>query len=215
MIVTNTDIIHWLEKVSAILTEQAAYLSELDSPIGDADHGVNVARGFQCAAEQLPKLADSDIGTIMKSAANALISKAGGASGLLYGNFFMRAAMVAAGKHSLSPTELAQVFRAGCDGIIQRGRAEPGDKTMLDAWLPALVALETVLAERDDLLAGLAACRSAAQEGMTATISLRARKGRASYLGERSVGHQDPGATSTYLILNVLYQTLAESQPAD
>lgn len=215
MIVTKTHIIRWLQKSAAVLTEHAAYLTELDSPIGDADHGVNVARGFNCAVEQLPGADDSDIGAIMKSAANALISKAGGASGLLYGSFFTRAAIFAAGKHSLNATELAQMLRLGCAGIIQRGRPEPGDKTMLDAWLPALAALEAALTERDDLAAALAACSAAAEAGMKATIPMRARKGRASYLGERSIGHQDPGATSSYLILNALYVTLAESQPVD
>jgi dihydroxyacetone kinase-like protein len=215
MIVTTTHVIRWLEKTAATLSEQAAYLTELDSPIGDADHGVNMARGFNCTAEQLPDLAGSDMGVILKSAASALISKAGGASGLLYGNFFLRSALFAAGKQSLSAAEFAQMLRAGCQGVIQRGRPEPGDKTMIDAWLPALAALDGALTQSDDLVAALAACCAAAEDGMKETIPMRAHKGRASYLGERSIGHQDPGATSTFLILKALYETLAESQSVD
>lgn len=210
MIIEKTHIIRWLELSAAVLNENKAYLTELDSPIGDADHGSNVARGFGQIVEKLPTVADKDLGVILKNAAMTVMSAVGGASGLLYGNFFMRASMVAAGKDALTEAELVQMLESGRDGIVQRGRAELGDKTMIDAWTPALAALSATLAASADFSAALAACVVAAEQGMKATIPMQARKGRASYLGERSIGHQDPGATSTHMILDALRRALAE-----
>ena len=204
MTLTKTHLITWLENAAKVLDENKAYLTELDSPIGDADHGTNIARGFKTMVEKLPTVADKDIGAIFKLMAMTLMSAVGGASGLLYGNFFMKAAAVANGKEALAPTEVVAVFTAGKDGIVQRGRAEVGDKTMIDAWTPALDALQRAVDEGQPLADALQATAAAAETGMKATIPLQARKGRASYLGERSIGHQDPGATSTYLLLKEL-----------
>jgi dihydroxyacetone kinase-like protein len=204
MTLTKTHIITWLEQSAQVFDKNKAYLTELDSPIGDADHGTNIARGFKAMAEKLPTVADKDIGAIFKLMAMTLMSAVGGASGLLYGNFFMKAAAAANRKDELTPAEVVAVFVAGTDGIIQRGRAAVGDKTMIDAWTPALDALQRAVAAGQPVADALQATAGAAEAGMKATIPLQARKGRASYLGERSVGHQDPGATSTYLLLDTL-----------
>lgn len=208
MTLTKTQIITWLEQSAQVLDANKAYLTELDSPIGDADHGTNIARGFKTMVEKLPTVADQDIGAIFKLMAMTLMSAVGGASGLLYGNFFMKAAAATNGKAELTPAEVAAVFTAGKDGIVQRGRAEVGDKTMIDVWVPALDALQRAVDAGQPLADALQATAVAAESGMKATIPLQARKGRASYLGERSVGHQDPGATSTYLLLKTLATTV-------
>jgi len=204
MTLTKTHIITWLEQSAKVLDENKAYLTELDSPIGDADHGTNIARGFKAMVEKLPTVIDKDIGAIFTLMAMTLMSAVGGASGLLYGNFFMKASVAANGKEELTLAEVVTIFTAGRDGIIQRGRAEPGDKTMIDAWNPALEALQSAINGGQSLADALVATATAAEAGMNATTPLQARKGRASYLGERSIGHQDPGATSTYLLLNQL-----------
>ncbi|MEZ4680113.1 MAG: dihydroxyacetone kinase subunit DhaL [Caldilineaceae bacterium] len=209
MTLTKSQIITWLEQSAQVLDENKAYLTELDSPIGDADHGTNIARGFKTMVEKLPTVADKDIGAIFKLMAMTLMSAVGGASGLLYGNFFMKAAAAANGKVELTPTDVVAVFTAGRDGIVQRGRAEVGDKTMIDAWTPALDALQRAVDAGQSLSDALHATATAAEAGMKATIPLQARKGRASYLGERSIGHQDPGATSTYLLLNELAKVVS------
>jgi dihydroxyacetone kinase-like protein len=208
MTITKTHIIIWLERSAAVLEQNKAYLTELDSAIGDADHGTNIARGFNAIVTKLPTVADKDIGAICKMVAMTLMSTVGGASGLLYGNFFIKAAAFATGKEELSAAELLQLLEEGKTGIVQRGRAELGDKTMIDAWSPALVAFRTRLAEDEDLTQALQACVAGAEQGMKATIPLQAKKGRASYLGERSIGHQDPGATSTVMILKALSSVL-------
>lgn len=210
MTLTKTHIITWLERAALILDENKAYLTELDSPIGDADHGANIARGFKAIAEKLPTVADKDIGAILKMVAMTLMSAVGGASGLLYGNFFMKASTIANGKEELTPEDAIALFTAGRDGIIQRGRAEVGDKTMIDAWTPAIDALADAVSNNQTLKEALQATADAAEGGMKATTPLQARKGRASYLGERSIGHQDPGATSTYLLLNELAQVVQQ-----
>jgi dihydroxyacetone kinase-like protein len=190
------------------MSENKTYLTELDSPIGDADHGINMDRGFRKVLEKLPDVADKDIGNILKTTGMTLISSVGGASGPLYGTFFMRGGMAVDAKEELTGEDLATMLQAGFDGIVQRGRAQAGDKTMVDAWIPALKALHDGLATGDDEMAALSASVSAAEQGMKDTIPLQARKGRASYLGERSIGHQDPGATSSYLMLKALLDAL-------
>ncbi|RMG97373.1 MAG: dihydroxyacetone kinase subunit L [Chloroflexi bacterium] len=210
MVVTKPQIVRWLEKVAAVLDENKEYLTQLDSAIGDADHGINMSRGFGKVMEKLPGVADKDIGNILKTTGMTLISSVGGASGPLYGTFFMRSGMAMAAKEELSDQDLYQLLKAGVDGIVQRGRAQPGDKTMYDAWLPALEAMKNKLEDGADLLAALKTAVAAAEQGMKNTIPMQAKKGRASYLGERSIGHQDPGATSSYLILNALLETLQE-----
>lgn len=204
MTVTKQNIISWLQACAAVLEENRAYLTELDSAIGDADHGTNIARGFIIVAKQVTEHHEKNIGDLLKTASMAIMSKVGGASGMLYGNFFMKAAVVAKDKKVLTADELAILLEEGLAGIIARGRADPGDKTMVDAWTPAIDAFKAKLASGKGLNDALQDSARAAKEGMKSTIPLQARKGRASYLGERSIGHQDPGATSTYLIIQAL-----------
>lgn len=210
MSVTRDQIVTWLEKTAAVLIENKEYLTQLDSAIGDADHGINMVRGFNKVMEKLPSVADKDIGNILKTTGMTLISSVGGASGPLYGTFYLRAGMAVMAKEELSDEDLHKMLQAGVDGVVQRGRAELEDKTMVDAWSPAMAALQTAVADNNNTITAVQAAVNAAEKGMKDTIPLQARKGRASYLGERSIGHQDPGATSTYLILNALLETLQE-----
>lgn len=207
--ITTSAIETWLQRAAAVLDENKGYLTDLDAAIGDADHGVNIARGFGAVVQKLAAQPGQSLGALFKMAGMTLMSTVGGASGMLYGNFFLKAAGVAGDRHELTDAELLAVLEAGRDGIIQRGRAELGDKTMIDAWTPALTALRAALDANQSPVAAFDACAAAAEAGMRGTIPLLARKGRASYLGERSIGHQDPGATSTYLILRTLAETLA------
>ena len=211
MAVTKKQIVHWLENTAAVLYENKEYLTQLDSPIGDADHGINMNRGFQKVLEKLPSLADTDIGNILKTSGMALISSVGGASGPLYGTFFMRSGTALASKEELSNADLFKLFQAGVEGMVQRGRPQLGDKTMYDVWAPVLESMQQALADGHDTVTFLRLATAAAEQGMKDTIPLQARKGRASYLGERSIGHQDPGATSSYLILNALLETVENS----
>lgn len=206
--VTKAQIVKWLEITASVLAENKDYLTELDSPIGDADHGTNMDRGFKKVMEKLPTITDKDIGNILKTTGMTLISSVGGASGPLYGTFFMRSGMAVIAKEELSNDDLFQLLKAGVDGVVQRGRAQLEDKTMFDAWSPALNALEAAIANGQDTISAMETAVAAAEQGMKDTIPLLARKGRASYLGERSIGHQDPGATSTYLMLNALLDVL-------
>lgn len=209
MSITKAQIIQWLEKAATALNENKAYLTELDAAIGDADHGTNMARGFKAVVEKLPSVADKDIGAILKTTGMTLMSSVGGASGPLYGAFFLRAASVAPDKTELSGEELVKLLEDGMNGIAQRGRALVGDKTMIDAWALAVTAAQGALREGKAVVETVQACVAAAEQGMQATIPLQAKKGRASYLGERSMGHQDPGATSTYLLLQALLDALS------
>jgi dihydroxyacetone kinase-like protein len=206
--ISKEQIVRWLESTAAVLNENAAYLTQLDSPIGDADHGTNMDRGFKKVMEKLPTVADKDIGNILKTVGMTLISSVGGASGPLYGTFFMRGGMAADAKEELTNGDMVELLQAAVDGVIQRGRAQLGDKTMIDALLPALAALKSGTESGKGVVAAIADAVAAAEQGMKDTIPLQARKGRASYLGERSIGHQDPGATSSFLILNALLTTL-------
>lgn len=208
MVLTRDQIIQWLDETADVLAENKAYLTELDSPIGDADHGINMDRGFKKVKEKLPSVADKDIGNILKTTGMTLISSVGGASGPLYGTFFMRGGMAVDAKEELTGDDLVTMLQAGVDGVVQRGRAQPGDKTMIDAWTPAMKALRAEMEGGAGTLAALKAAVAAAKQGMKDTIPLVARKGRASYLGERSAGHQDPGATSSYLLLNALLEII-------
>jgi dihydroxyacetone kinase-like protein len=211
MAITRDQVVTWLEKTAAALIANKQYLTDLDSPIGDADHGINMARGFNKVLEKLPTVADQDIGNILKTVGMTLISSVGGASGPLYGTFYMRAGTAVMSKAELSDDDLYQMLQAGVEGVVQRGRAQLEDKTMYDAWFPALAALKAAIQAGDDTLTALEKTITAAEQGMKATIPLQARKGRASYLGERSIGHQDPGATSTHFILKALLETVQGS----
>ncbi len=206
--VTRDQIVRWLEATAVVMQDNKEYLTQLDAAIGDADHGINMARGFNKVVEKLPTVADKDIGNILKTIGMTLISSVGGASGPLYGTFFMRSGMALASIEELSDEDLFKMLKSGVEGIVQRGRAQLEDKTMFDAWSPALDAMEAALAEGKDTKAVLQTAVAAAEQGMKNTIPLQARKGRASYLGERSIGHQDPGATSSYLMLKTLLDTL-------
>jgi len=209
--VTKKQVVRWLENTATVLHENKEYLTELDSPIGDADHGINMDRGFQKVLEKLPSVADTDIGNILKTTGMVLISSVGGASGPLYGTFFMRGGAAVLSKEELSNDDLFKLLQAAVEGVVQRGRPQLGDKTMYDAWAPALESVQQALANGHDTLTLLRLATAAAEQGMKDTIPLQARKGRASYLGERSIGHQDPGATSSYLILNALLETVENS----
>ncbi|MEL7036114.1 MAG: dihydroxyacetone kinase subunit DhaL [Cyanobacteria bacterium J06592_8] len=208
MTVTKDKIINWLQSIATIIEQNKDYLTELDAAIGDADHGINMNRGFQKVITQLPTVADKDIGTILKTVSLNLISSIGGASGPLYGTFFLKASVAVSGKQALTETDMSALLTAGLDGIIQRGKANLGDKTMLDALSPAVATFNQAVDSGSDTIAALEQAVLAAENGMKQTIPLVAKKGRASYLGERSVGHQDPGATSVYLILKTLWKTL-------
>ena len=201
MSVGKQELVAWIESLQRVYSENRQRLTELDSAIGDADHGINMDRGFTAVASALASNAAPDIRSLLQTVATVLISSVGGASGPLYGTFFLRASAACAGKVELDAASVVSLFRAGVEGVRQRGKAEPGDKTMVDALEPALAAMQKALAENDSLGAILAAGATAAEEGMRSTIAMQARKGRASYLGPRSVGHQDPGATSSWLLI--------------
>jgi dihydroxyacetone kinase-like protein len=192
-----------------VLKENREYLIELDSAIGDADHGANMARGFNAVMTKMPDVTDKDIGTIAKTVGMTLLSTVGGAGGPLYGTFYLQIGMKSAGKMELSLEDWAIALEAAVDGIVMRGKAELGDKTMVDALTPAVNSLKDSLNGNSPIGEALQASADAAKQGMVETIPMVAKKGRASYLGERSAGHQDPGATSSYLILQVAADTWA------
>lgn len=211
MPITTEDTIRWIRQVAQVLHENRDYLTELDSKIGDADHGINMDRGFRAVGEKLPQAAGADIGAILKTVGSTLVSTVGGASGPLYGTAFLRAGMATSGKQELDGAALAAMLEAAVEGVKVRGKAKTGEKTMLDALVPAVEAAKAAVAANKDLPQLLQATVSAAEKGMKDTIPLLATKGRASYLGERSVGHQDPGATSSWLILKALADTYAQA----
>jgi dihydroxyacetone kinase-like protein len=171
-------------------------------------HGSNMDRGFKKVITQLPSVADKDIGSILKTVSMTLISSIGGASGPLYGTFFLRASTTVAGKQELTEDDVHGMLKAGLDGVLGRGKAQLGDKTMLDALSPAVTAFGQAVGEGNSTLEAMQRAVAAAEQGMKDTTPMLGKKGRASYLGERSVGHQDPGATSSYLMLNSLLQVL-------
>jgi phosphoenolpyruvate---glycerone phosphotransferase subunit DhaL len=209
MNITRDKIIAWIEAFAAVLSENKAYLTDLDSPIGDADHGINMDRGFQAVLNKLPSVSNQDIGAIFKMVSMTLISTVGGASGPLYGTYFMQMGMVTNGKLELTLEDWILAVESGLNGVIRRGKANPGDKTMIDSLLPGLEALKAAANDSASLAEALEKSTAAAEQGMKDTIPLVAKKGRASYLGERSAGHQDPGATSSYF----LFKTAAEVLP--
>jgi phosphoenolpyruvate---glycerone phosphotransferase subunit DhaL len=200
----------WLEGSAAALHEQRDYLTQLDAAIGDADHGTNMDRGFSSVVSKLAEL-DGSVppGRILLTAGSTLVSTVGGASGPLWGTALRRAGRSLGDGESFDGAELAVALEAALDGVVELGAAQPGDKTMVDALEPAVRTLKEGLASGSPAADALAAAREAAEEGMQSTVPLQATKGRASYLGERSIGHQDPGATSTVIILRALEQAVA------
>lgn len=207
MPITTEDTLRWLNQLAHVLHENRDYLTQLDSAIGDADHGINMDRGFKAVIDKLPTVASMDIGSILKTVGTTLVSTVGGASGPLYGTAFLRAGMATSGKHELYEVDYVGMLEAALEGIKARGKAQQGEKTMVDALTPALTAAKEAEAQHLDLSQILRHASDAAEAGMKATIPMLATKGRASYLGERSIGHQDPGATSSWLILKTLADT--------
>jgi phosphoenolpyruvate---glycerone phosphotransferase subunit DhaL len=203
--VTEEQVRDWIRRYAEVIAEQRTELVRLDTAIGDGDHGTNMDRGMRKVLERLDALEGEDIGATLKAVGMALVSSVGGAAGPLYGTLFLQMGTATAGKDELDLDGWAAAVEAGVKGVQMRGKAEPGDKTMIDALLPALAALR----EGGDLSEALKRSADAAEEGMKGTIPLEARKGRASYLGPRSVGHQDPGATSSYLLLRCAAEALA------
>jgi dihydroxyacetone kinase-like protein len=191
----------WIRRFATEVAEQRDYLTQLDSAIGDADHGANLDRGMTVVLAAFEGPPSTTAAALLKRVGMTLVSNVGGASGPLYGTFFLRMATAAGEVESLDGATLAKALRAGLDGVVARGKAETGDKTMVDALAPAADALDAALAEQRPLPEALTAAAAAAAAGRDATTPMLARKGRASYLGERSVGHQDPGATSMALLI--------------
>jgi phosphoenolpyruvate---glycerone phosphotransferase subunit DhaL len=206
--ITSTAVRDWIRAYADAIAENRAELVRLDTAIGDGDHGTNMDRGMRKAVEKADDVEDDDIGGLLKAVGMALVSSVGGAAGPLYGTLFLQMGMASAGREELDLAGWTAALESGVKGVQARGKAEPGDKTMIDALVPALDALRAAADDGSGLADALGRSADAAEEGMRATIPLEARRGRASYLGPRSVGHQDPGATSAQLLLAVAARTL-------
>jgi dihydroxyacetone kinase-like protein len=206
--VTTDQLAQWVRAFAALVADNSAYLTELDSAIGDADHGINMDRGMRAVIEKLGDTPPATADELFKLVGLTLVGSVGGASGPLYGTFFLRFGAAAGAAAELSPDIVAQSFRAGLEGLAARGKPELGDKTMFDALHPALQALDDAIASGAGVHAAFEAAAAAGAAGRDATIPMVARKGRASYLGERSAGHQDPGATSAVLLLQAAVAAL-------
>ena len=191
----------WVREYARVIGENAQYLTDLDAAVGDADHGINMERGMTAVVSALDESAPADMAALCKQVGMTLVKSVGGASGPLYGTFFLRMAGAVGSDDSVDAAGFAKALRAGVEGVVQRGRAEAGDKTMFDALAPALDALDAALASGSGLDAALTEATVAAESGRDATESMVARKGRASYLGQRSVGHIDPGAASAAMLI--------------
>ena len=207
--ITSKLLLKSLNNMQKIITENKEYLTELDAKVGDADHGINMNKGFKAVKAKLEGATDDSCDKILKTVAMTLISTVGGASGPLYGTAFLKAAGVVEGD-SISDENLVEAFSAGIGGVQLRGKAEQGEKTMLDALIPAYNAFKEAVENDEALEEALEKSVEAAAEGVEYTKTIVASKGRASYLGERTLGHQDPGATSSYLLLKALYKTVSE-----
>ena len=201
----------WIRRFADLVSKQREYLTELDSAIGDADHGINMERGMRAVCEKLDGNTPATADELFKLVGMTLVSSVGGASGPLYGTFFLRLGAACGPRDAISLDELAKAFRAGVEGLVGRGRPELGDKTMFDGLHPALEALDAAVAAEQPAAAAFSAAWRAAVGGRDATIPMVARKGRASYLGERSIGHQDPGATSSALLFEAAAAAFASS----
>ncbi|MHB1568600.1 MAG: dihydroxyacetone kinase subunit DhaL [Solirubrobacteraceae bacterium] len=206
MAVTRDTAVDWMRRFADEMAEHRQELVALDTAIGDGDHGTNMDRGMKKAMQKLSESPPSDAGTTLKTVAMALVSSVGGAAGPLYGTLLLQMGNALAGADEIGVSAFAGAWRRGLEGVVARGKAQPGDKTMVDALTPAVQALERA----EDLDAGLAEAAKAAEQGMHATTPMVARRGRASYLGERSAGHQDPGATSSYYLLKSAAEALAD-----
>jgi dihydroxyacetone kinase-like protein len=205
--VSFEDAVRWVRVFADVIAENKEYLTQLDSAIGDADHGINMNRGMQAVAAKLDDIPNGDIGAMLKAVGMTLVSTVGGAGGPLYGTLFLQLGTATVGKAELEPPDWASALEAAVQGAQMRGKAEPGDKTMVDALIPARDAFRQAVEEGASFEDSLRRSAAAAEEGMKATIPWVARKGRASYLGERSAGHQDPGATSSFLLMKTAAET--------
>jgi dihydroxyacetone kinase-like protein len=204
----NKKVIEILKAIGEKIQEQKEFLTELDNVIGDGDHGINMARGFGKVEEKLPTVEDKDIGTILKTTGMTLVSTVGGASGPLYGTAFMKAGQAVAGKNEIGMDDFFAMMDVAVEGIKMRGKATAGEKTMLDSIVPSIEAMKTEYAASSDAKAALAAGVKAAEEGIEFTKTIAATKGRACYVGERSIGHQDPGATSYTMMLTIISEMI-------
>jgi dihydroxyacetone kinase-like protein len=202
-------VVEWVRVFAATMAEHKSYLTELDSAIGDADHGINMDRGMQAVLGKLDAQPGGDVGALFKTMGMTLVSTVGGAAGPLYGTLFLQLGVATAGEAEISREDWSAALAAAVTGVQVRGKAEPGDKTMVDALIPARDAFAAAATDGASLQDALLRAAAAAEEGMKATIPWIARKGRASYLGERSAGHQDPGATSSYLLMQTAADTWA------
>ena len=212
-VIDATAVRAWLLAFAQEVADNRELLTQLDSAIGDADHGANLDRGLKAVVAALDGIEQATPGEVLKTTGMTLVSTVGGASGPLYGTLFLRMSGSAGGEDSLDSARFAAALRAGLEGVVARGRAQAGDKTMYDALAPACDALDDAIAEGLGLDDALRRAAEAAQAGRDATIPMLARKGRASYLGERSVGHQDPGATSTAFLVATARVLAAEGAP--
>jgi dihydroxyacetone kinase-like protein len=208
--VAYSAVVDWVRAYAAAVGDQKAYLTQLDAAIGDGDHGINMDRGMTAAIAKLDATPGDDVGAMLKAVGMTLVSTVGGAGGPLYGTLFLQMGAATAGKSELEPADWEAALEAGLQGVQMRGKAEPGDKTMVDALVPGRDAFAAARAEGASFGDALRRSADAAEEGVKATVPMVARKGRASYLGERSAGHQDPGATSTQLLLRVAADTLTD-----
>lgn len=206
--VNSAKTVELLDLIGDKIIAEKDFLTELDGPIGDSDHGINMAKGFTEVKKKLPDLADKDLGTIFKTVGMTLVSTVGGSSGPLYGTAFMKMGMSLTAKKEMSFSEFTEALKAGVEGVKQRGHSTVEEKTMLDAMVPSLDAMVQSFGENGDAKAALAAGVKAAEAGVEHTKALIATKGRASYVGERAIGHQDPGATSYTFMLQVAAEKL-------
>lgn len=213
LLVDVTTVRAWIDQATHVIVENKDHLTHLDSAIGDADHGVNLVRGFLAVTAALDEKAPGSPGELLTAVGNALVSKVGGASGPLYGTAFRRAGKSLAAAPDVEPEALGSALQAALDGVVGLGAAAEGEKTMVDALAPAVRAYQQALAGGASIGGAARAAAAAAEQGAEATIPMQALKGRASYLGARSVGHQDPGATSTALILDALASVLEGQVP--
>jgi dihydroxyacetone kinase-like protein len=209
--VTQVQIVEWLQRFASVIERNKDYLTDLDAAIGDADHGINMDRGFKKVKNQLARIEDQDIGSILKLVSMTLISSVGGASGPLYGTWFLRASAAVVGKQKLSEHDVLELLQAGLNGVLERGKAQLGDKTMVDVLSPAVVAFKQAVGTGKKTAEALREAVAAADKGLKDTVPMIAKKGRASYLGERSIGHQDPGGTSAYFMLRSLLGVVESS----
>jgi phosphoenolpyruvate---glycerone phosphotransferase subunit DhaL len=212
MSVSTQDLVRWVDALQQVFAANREMLTALDAAVGDGDYGDSMDRGFTAAQAELSAQPPADLRSAFQKVSSVLIRTMGGSSGPLLGTFFLRAGTACAGKSELAAADVVALFQAGVEGIQQRGKAERGDKTMLDALLPAVDAMRGALEAGNDLTEILGRGAAAAEAGMQATKTMQARKGRASYLGDRSVGHQDAGATGAHLIVKAAAEVWRQSQ---